>query len=709
MIKKSILKRCLTASMSFVLATGMLIAPTTNVLNVSASNSAIEYVKNHNNLRNVMYYGDWSIWGGQGNFMPSGIPADQLTHINFAFLDFDADGTLKFTDKDAAVGAPVGMPGVQWGAANAGILSALQDVRKANPNLRLGVSLGGWSKSADFSDMAANPTARANFVSNVMKFIKYTNMDFVDLDWEYPNSVRIGDAVDNTQDEGTPHAKPADKQNYITLLQDLRDALDDQGDDLDRYYELSVALPASINTLELGVDVDALFDVVDFANMMTYDLHGAWDTTSGHHTSLYTNPADPNADLGLSVNDSVNYLLSEGAPANKIVIGAAFYSRGWEKVENDFEDANGNKILPNLPGLFGTALAENRDADASPTRGADNEAPIKLGEGGRAGGVWGYGAMDKLYAAYPGLQYYWDDAAKAPYLYNESTGAFFTFENKDSVEAKAEYVLDKGLGGMISWMQSNDKVTTVPGRRDELTKAIKEALFGSADLQAYHVSAPELDVDVAVTTYSDSIGNGYEFAITNNEAITEAGEVLSMTETAFEAVKSPKLYIKTKSGVTFSSGGYGAGTVTNADGYGIADLTSVYDNQLLEPGEVTTFKLAVNGAVTLDDITSIELSQRIIPTGAEIGKQSLQFTVSGDVSNPGGGTDPGTGGDDPGTGGDDPGTGGGDPGTAPAYDINTAYNAGAEVTYNGNVYRAKWWTQGNIPGAEEWGPWELVI
>ncbi len=96
-----------------------------------------------NQKRNVMYYGDWSIWGGQGNFYPKDIPADQLTHLNFAFLDFDANGNLQFTDKDAAVGAPVGEEGVQWGGANAGILSAFQELRAKNPNLKIGISVGG--------------------------------------------------------------------------------------------------------------------------------------------------------------------------------------------------------------------------------------------------------------------------------------------------------------------------------------------------------------------------------------------------------------------------------------------------------------------------------------------------------------------------------------------------------------------------------------
>lgn len=60
------------------------------------------------------------------------------------------------------------------------------------------------------------------------------------------------------------------------------------------------------------------------------------------------------------------------------------------------------------------------------------------------------------------------------------------------------------------------------------------------------------------------------------------------------------------------------------------------------------------------------------------------------------------------TGGTDPGTGGGtDPGTSTpaAWNATTAYTGGTLVTYNGATYKAKWWTQGDTPGAQ-WGPWE---
>ena len=33
---------------------------------------------------------------------------------------------------------------------------------------------------------------------------------------------------------------------------------------------------------------------------------------------------------------------------------------------------------------------------------------------------------------------------------------------------------------------------------------------------------------------------------------------------------------------------------------------------------------------------------------------------------------------------------------------------GATVSYQGQSYRAKWWTQNNVPGAEQYGPWQAL-
>ena len=567
--------------------------------------------------RNVMYYGDWSIWGGQGNFYPKDIPADQLTHLNFAFVDFDAQGVLKFTDKDAATGHPLGNAGVTYGDVNGGILNAFQVLKSENPNLKIGVSLGGWSKSGDFSVIAANPSIRANFVKNVMAFIKYTNMDFVDIDWEYPASLRDPDKVDNTNDEGTTKATPADKENFIILLQDLKNALNKQGTELGKTYELSVAIPAGKTKVDEGIDVAKLFNVVDFANIMTYDMAGAWSTVSGHQTALYTNPKSPFKGECLSVDESVNYYIANGAKPEKIVIGAAYYTRGWEKVSNNGPDAAN-------PGLFGTAAVVNKDADLSPTPGALNEAPIKNGEGGRAGGVWSYNALSQLKSKYTGLKEYWDDSAKAPYLYNETTGAFFTYDNARSIQEKAKYVKEHNLGGMIAWMASQDAKTTST-KHDELTKVTKEALFGSGSLDNYTLTYNNLNITSKLTTSKPAWGSGsvINLSFTNNEKLSESGEVLSSVETAAKTLKNVKLYIKTN-GITITGAQHPSPAVKQENGYYVIDFSVSYDGKLMKPGQTISFDLNIAESIdNLNGLVSVELSQRMYSTSPEMGRQFI--------------------------------------------------------------------------------------
>ncbi|MBC1501497.1 LPXTG cell wall anchor domain-containing protein [Listeria weihenstephanensis] len=553
--------------------------------------------------RNVMYYGDWSITESEGKFYPKDIPADKLTHLNFAFMDFDSAGNLVFTDKDAAVSAAVGQK-----TAMGGILNALQDLRAANPNLKIGVSLGGWSKSGDFSEMAANDTARANFVQNVMKFVKYTNMDFVDVDWEYPNSPRDGDLLDNKEDEGTPNAGPADKANYVTLLQDLRTALDAQGETLDRTYELSVALPASQWTMSQGIDIEKVFEIIDFGNMMTYDMHGAWDSVTGHQTALYDNPNDPYANYGLSVDGVTKYLQSKGVPSEKIVIGAAFYTRGWNTV------AEGTNT--SLPGLFQAVERTNKNADGSTSNGANNEKPLVAGDGGTVGGIWSYRSIDTLKAVTPGLTEYWDDIAKAPYLYSKETGAFFTYDNVKSVTAKANYVKENNLGGVISWMQSQDKPTTST-KRDELTTAIKNGMFGAGNLAGNALPYQDLAVEMTVTPYTND-GTGYEITITNKEVANETSDVLKPIETAAETIKLPRLYIPIRDGEKLIAADDKAGVVKAANGYTVVDLASS-DARLISQGESYTFRLKSNIAPT--DLKTVTLAQRMTASGQELGQQ----------------------------------------------------------------------------------------
>ncbi|MGL4373812.1 MAG: immunoglobulin-like domain-containing protein, partial [Turicibacter sp.] len=259
-----------------------------------------------------------------------------------------------------------------------------------------------------------------------------------------------------------------------------------------------------------------------------------------------------------------------------------------------------------------------KDADQTPSRGAINEAPLKAGDGGRMSGVWSYNALNKLKSQYPGLKEFWDDTAKAPYLYDETSGLFFTYDNVKSIQEKTKYVDEQDLGGMIAWMASNDAKTT-SNKRDELTKATKEGLYGSTALPEFKIVHSDLDVSVSITPYEEAWGaspKGYEITLKNNEVLEESNQVLKAVEKGSETIKAPKLYLKTDQPLV--SGDYTAGTVKYENGYTVVDLQSVWEGKNIEPGQTYQFKLKGEA-----EIESIELVQRMSTDGPEMYSQVI--------------------------------------------------------------------------------------
>ena len=160
---------------------------------------------------------------------------DRLTHINFAFVIPNTDGTLK----------PIG---------NAYMLSRLVGAAHQH-HVRVLSSVGGWGQDAPFEAMAGNPETRKAFIQNILAFVDENNLDGVDIDWEYPDAEQSA-------------------KNYAALMHELRAALP-EGE------LLTAAVPA------LGSNADNFlpetFADVDFLNLMVYD----GDNGAGHSPYQY--------------------------------------------------------------------------------------------------------------------------------------------------------------------------------------------------------------------------------------------------------------------------------------------------------------------------------------------------------------------------------------------------------------------------------------
>lgn len=324
-------------------------------------------------MRLVGYYGSWNIYAR--NYPVTKIPAGLLTHLNYAFATIINGGCASADERADAVNFP-----------------GLRHLKSVYPDLLVLISIGGPGKANDFSQAAATEVARQGFAAACVQFMKANGFDDIDLDWEFPD--------------------PLEKPNISSLVAELRQQLDAQGlADCDRHYLLTFAAGAGPNQYR-NVDLAQLAPLVDWINLMAYDFHGPWSAITGFNAPLYPAAADPERP-DLNIQGAVEGYLSLGVPAQKIVVGAPFYGRGWTGVP----DAN--------HGLY---------------QSFDSSASADL--------TYDYRDLTGRYlAAGSGYSSYRDAEAKAPWLYNPATGVMISYDDPLSLGLKAEYVRSQKLGG----------------------------------------------------------------------------------------------------------------------------------------------------------------------------------------------------------------------------------------------------------------------
>jgi chitinase len=319
-------------------------------------------------------------------------PVAKLTHIIYSFLKLQND-TLTFHNEQQRKS-----------------LQQLVALKKEYPQLKIMVSIGGWGGCAPCSDLFSSAEHRSVFAKTSVALFKEYNIDGLDLDWEYP-------AI-----EGYPGHKydVKDRENFTLLVAALRKEM---GTD----YLLSFAAGGFVQFLEQSIEWEKVIPLLDFVNLMTYDLVGGYSTVTGHHTPLSDYQKDQQ-----STEKCVNWLLNKKMPAEKLIIGAAFYARVWENVS------------PENNGLY-------------------QSGKFKQGVS--------YKNFYSFFSDSLGYTYYWDERAKAPFRYSHNKKLFATFDDKMSIREKSAFIKQKKLGGIMFWELSDDQ--PVGGLTDEIYRALK--------------------------------------------------------------------------------------------------------------------------------------------------------------------------------------------------------------------------------------------
>jgi len=449
-------------------------------------------------LRVVGYFEEWGIYSR--DFTVADVQAADLTHLNYSFFDVKANGDVTLFDSYAATEkrfssdeqvsrtfsaaewagleasrrqaygsssdftlttAADGSVTVQavpmdWNTpgALAGNLRQLELLKELNPDLNLGLALGGWTLSDEFSLALDDAAGREAFTSNVINTLEqYSFITTVDFDWEYPGG---GGAAGNA-------VSVDDGANFEATLQLLRQKLDGLEQSTGQSYEISIATAGGADKLA-NLNLEGIDPYVDFYNVMAYDFHGGWESSTGHQAAMTADAG------GYDVLTAIDQFDQAGVDRSKVVLGAPAYTRAWGDV------AAGDRFG------YGESGAA-RSASGSFEAGNYDYKDILTG------------VQDGSYTLL------WDDEAKAAYAYNADALIWSSMETTATIAGKASYVQDAGLGGMMFWALSNDA-----SGDQSLIGAASDVLMGQATAQQVADRAPDFD---------QVIGGDGVFAITD--------------------------------------------------------------------------------------------------------------------------------------------------------------------------------------------------
>ncbi|GFS46560.1 chitotriosidase-1 [Nephila pilipes] len=395
--------------------------------------------RNQKKYKVVCYLGSWANYrGGDGKFLIEHIDPFLCTHVIYGFA--------KLAGNKIAVYDPYLDLKENWGL---GAFQRFNNLKKANPQLSTLIAIGGWNEgSQKYSQMAGDAGARATFVKSCVDFCLKYDFDGLDMDWEYPAN-RGG--------------QPQDKQNFITLLKELKEAFAPHG------LILSAAVSAGRNTIDTAYDIPGMAKYLDFINVMAYDLHGSWEKTTGHNAPLYERPEESESEKMLNVNYAINFWVKSGAPKNKVILGMGTYGRSFT-----LADASNNGL-------------------GAPTTGPGRAGPLTK-EPGMLGyneicsdSEWKEVFLSKVEAPY---------AAKG----NQWVG----YDNVKSIGIKVDYLIKEQLGGGMIWSLETDDFRGKCGQgKYPLLTTIATKLNGAVNRPTINPEEVTKKPDVVVTSNPD--------------------------------------------------------------------------------------------------------------------------------------------------------------------------------------------------------------
>ncbi|WP_436319659.1 chitinase C-terminal domain-containing protein [Streptomyces syringium] len=741
---------------------GLYATPGVNVPYCSVYDSAGREKMGADHQRRVIgYFTGWRTGkDGTPAYLASDIPWDKVTHINYAFAHVDAGNKISVgADGDANPATGMTWPGVAGAEMDPalpyrGHFNLLSKFKKQHPNVRTLISVGGWAETGGYIDengkrvdaggfyrTATNADGSVNqagidtFADSAVAFVKKYGFNGVDIDYEYPTSMKD---AGNPKDWALANARRGGlNKGYAALMKTLREKLDRAGAADGKHYLLSVAAPSSAYLLR-GMETYQTTKYLDYVNVMSYDLHGAWNEFVGPNAALYDDGKDAElakwgvystAQYGGTgyLNGDWAYHYFRGAlPPGRVNLGLPYYTRGWKNVTGGTNGLWGTAKATSCPAGSGLTscgdgavgidnLWHDKDDDGKESPAGSNPMwhakNLEKGVVGDYAGKYGFPAGTKLTGSYTR---HYDTTLTAPWLWNAEKKVFLSTEDEQSVKAKAQYVVDKGLGGTMIWELAGDyDWNAAKGQYevgDTLTTTLHDAFKsapGYGDRRATTpMPAEALDLEVSLANFPLGDSNypiNPKIRVTNRTKATVPGG----SEFQFD-------YGTSAPGNAKDQSGWGLKVVRSdhTASHNIGGLKGDYhrvsvklpDRQPLAPGASADLDFVYYLPAATPSNWTVSFGGKTYALAGDLARGTTVVDPGGPTPTP---TATPTASPTPTPTPTPTATPTGGTCAAPSWNSANAYNGGATVSWKGHSWKAKWWTRGEEPGTTgEWGVWQ---
>uniref|UniRef100_A0A914C9U2 GH18 domain-containing protein n=1 Tax=Acrobeloides nanus TaxID=290746 RepID=A0A914C9U2_9BILA len=272
-------------------------------------------------------------------------------------------------------------------------ISELNELKTNDPDLKIILSFGSTSilDQLRFKKLASDSGLLKVFVSTVKKLVEKNPIDGLFFEWIYPHDKN-------------------DRTNYIILLRQLQETLVNSTSDK---FSIGIMLPKEVEFIKNGYYISDLSKIVDYVITSPYDI--SYDSESVSKADkdknvLFKETHDINTRKFSSMESTSRYLIEAGMDRSKIILGVSITAIGWNVPKS------ANSTIQKAVSHFSSS--EHRETI--------------------------YFEICNLLAEGAGPHYDVDNNV----AYLEYGNEWLIYENKRSIQAKADWVKANHLGGV---------------------------------------------------------------------------------------------------------------------------------------------------------------------------------------------------------------------------------------------------------------------